>query len=74
MCACVVCVVMWPSLVCVCGCLGTLCGYGGCCDCDACTVVLVLHVYLLRECDGIAGVGDGGGVVACGFRYCVQPS
>ena len=39
------------SLCCVCGhvvvfglsmsCRGTLCGCGGCCDCDACTVVCV---------------------------------
>ena len=26
------------------GCYGTLCGYGGCCDCNACTVVCVACV------------------------------
>ena len=30
-------VVMSSSLVCLCGCRDTLCGYGGCCNCDACT-------------------------------------
>ena len=47
-CLCGVCihVVSWVSL---CGCRGTLCGCGGCCDCDACTV-FVLHVCMLREC------------------------
>ena len=53
-------VVMWSSLVCLLGCQDTLCGCDGCCDCDACTVV-VLHVCMLRECggDGNASVGDG---------------
>ena len=53
---------MGSSLVCLSGCLGTLCGYGGCggcsgCgvygDCYACTVVL-LDVCMLRECEGAA--------------------
>ena len=46
LCPCVVSVVMWSYLVC----RGTLCGYGGCCDCDACTVVCVACVY--TECEG----------------------
>ena len=46
MCPCVVSVVMWSSLVCLWDCRGTLCEFGGCCGCDACTIVCV------RECDG----------------------
>ena len=34
--------------VCVCVCRGTLCGCGGCCDCDACTVVCVACVFAER--------------------------
>ena len=55
-------------------------GCGGCCDCDACTVICVAYVRE-RECegDGNAGVGNGGGllVVSAGhvgghvFMYCV---
>ena len=41
LCPCVVSVVMWSSFVCLWGCRGTLCGCGGCCDCDAFTVVCV---------------------------------
>ena len=40
--ACVVCIVRWSSLVCMCGCIGTLCdrcGGGG--DCAPCDVVCV---------------------------------
>ena len=48
LCPCVVSVVMWSSLVCLCGCCCTLCGCGGCCDCDACTVVCVACVYAVR--------------------------
>ena len=44
LCPCVVSVVMWSSLVCLRGCRGTLCGCGGCCDCDACIVVCVACV------------------------------
>ena len=59
--------VMWSYLVCLLGCRGTLCGCGGYCNCDACTVVCVACVYAERvrgcEVDGNAGVGDGGGVV-----------
>ena len=44
------------ALCCVCGHVVvfglSVCGCGGCCDCDACTGV-VLHVCLLRECDGV---------------------
>ena len=58
MCACVVSVVIRSSLVCLWGCLGTLCGCGGCCN---------WHVCMLRvwgcEGDGNAGVGDEGSVV-----------
>ena len=68
MCGCVVSVVMWSSLVCMGGCLGTLYRCGGCCDCDACTVVCVACVYAesVRGCDGDgnAGVRAGGGVAA----------
>ena len=39
------CVVMWLSLVCLWCCLGTLCGYSGCGECDACTVVCVACEY-----------------------------
>ena len=72
---CVVCEVMWLSLVCLWGCLGTLCECGGCSNCDACTVVCVPCVYAERvwgcEGDGNAGVGDGGGVivVSAGHKY-----
>ena len=48
LCYCGVSVVMWQSLVCLCGCRGTLCGCGGCCDCDACTVVCVACMYAER--------------------------
>ena len=41
-------VVMWSSLVCLWGCRGTLRVYGGCCDCDACTIVCVACVYADR--------------------------
>ena len=44
LCPCVVSVVMWSFLVCLSGCRGTLCGCGGCCDCEACTVVCVACV------------------------------
>ena len=44
LCPCVIYVVMWSSLVC----RGTLCRCGGCCDCDACTVVCVACVYAER--------------------------
>ena len=68
LCACVVCVVLWYSLVCLWDCRGTLCCGCGCCgDCDACTVVCVARVFAARllgcEGDGNAGVGSGGGVV-----------
>ena len=33
------------SLDCLLGCRDTLCGCGGCCDCDACTVVYAACVY-----------------------------
>ena len=63
LCPCGVYVVMWSSLVCLWGCRCTLCGCGGCCDYDACTVVCVVCVYAERvwgcEVDGNAGVGDG---------------
>ena len=64
LCAGVVCVGMWSSLVCLGGCLGMLCdGCGGCIDCDACTVVCVACVYAARllgcEGDDNAGVGLG---------------
>ena len=42
---CVMSVVVWSSLVCLLGCLGTLCRCGGCGDCDACTIVCVAYVY-----------------------------
>ena len=42
---CVVSLVMWSSFVYMWGCRGTLCGCGGCCDCDACTV--------MHECQGM---------------------
>ena len=45
LCPCGVSVVMLSSLVCLLGCRGTLWGYGGCCDCDACTVVCVAYLY-----------------------------
>ena len=49
---------MWSSLVCLCGGRGTLCGCGGCCDCDACIVVCVYAERVYRcEGDGKAGVG-----------------
>ena len=41
-------VVVWLSLVCLCGCLDTLYRYGGCGDYDACTVVCVACVYAER--------------------------
>ena len=41
----VVCVAMWSSLICLRGCLGTLCG---CSECDACTVVCVACEYCER--------------------------
>ena len=58
-------------MVCLLGCLATLCGgcggVGG--DCDACNVVCVGCEY--AEGDDNAGVGDGGGVVAmsAGHEY-----
>ena len=35
-------------------CRGTLCGCGGCCDCDVCTVVCAACMYVerVRGCDG----------------------
>ena len=39
---CLVCSRLWS--VCV-VCCGTLCGYGGYCDCDVCTIVCVAYVY-----------------------------
>ena len=72
MCACVVSVVVWASLVCLCNCLGTLCL---CANCDAYTVVCVACVYAERvrgcECDGNAGLGPGGGedAVSAGCVY-----
>ena len=66
----VVSVVIWSSLLCLWGCRGTLCGYGGCCDCDACTVVCVAWVSAERvwwcEVDGNASVEDGWGVESAG--------
>ena len=60
---CGVSVVMWSSLVCLGCCRGTLCGCGGWCDYDACTVVCVGCVYAERGCgcegDDNADVGDG---------------
>ena len=61
------------SLVCLWGCCGTVCGCGGCYDCDACTVVWVACVYAERvwwcEVDGNAGMGDGwGGVVVSAWN------
>ena len=69
MCVCVVSVVMWSSLVCQGGCLGTLCyGCGGCVGCDACSLVCVLGEYAerVRWCEGNGndGVEAGGGVGA----------
>ena len=62
MCACVVSIVMWSSLVCLSGCLGTL---YGCWDCDAYIVVCVACVYAERVRGWRnAGVVAGGGVVA----------
>ena len=46
LCACRVWVVMWPSLVCLSGCPGTLCG--GFADCDACAVGCVACEYTER--------------------------
>ena len=67
MCPCVVSVVIWSSLVCLWSCRGTLCGWGGYCDCDACTVVYVACVFAeivwWCEVDSNDGVGDGWGVV-----------
>ena len=62
LCPCVVCVVMWSSLVFLCGCLCTLCGRcGDCGDRDTCAVVCVGCEYAegLGECkgDGNAGMG-----------------
>ena len=48
LCACVVYVVVWKSLVCLLGCLGTLYRCGGCGNCDACTVVCVTCMYAER--------------------------
>ena len=45
LCASVVCVVMWSSLVYSLRCLGTLCECGGCGDCDACIVVCLVCEY-----------------------------
>ena len=51
----------YVSLCCVCGLVVVFglsvrlswypMGCGGCCDCDACVLLFVLHVCLLRECD-----------------------
>ena len=74
MCACVVCVVMWSSLVCLRGCLGTLCEHGGC-GTVMYLLFFVLHVCLLIvfgcEGDGSAGVGGCGDVVvvSAGHEY-----
>ena len=57
---------LWTSLVCLSGCHGTLCGCGGCCACDVCTVVGVACVSVERvrwyEIDGNAGVVSAGHV------------
>ena len=45
LCACVMFVVMWSSLIRLLGCRGTPCECGGCSGCDACTVVCVAYVY-----------------------------
>ena len=50
LCPCGMSVVMGSCLLCLLGCRGTLCGCGGCCDCDACTVVCVARVYAERVC------------------------
>ena len=67
---CVVSVVMWSSLVCLWGCCGTLCGWGGCCDCDACTRVCAAWVSAVIvwwcEVDDNDGVGEGWGVMSAG--------
>ena len=44
LCPCVVPVLIWSSFVC----RGTLCGCGGCYECDACTVVCVAYAYAER--------------------------
>ena len=41
-------VIMLSSLVCLSGCRITICGCGGCCDGDECTVVCVACVYAER--------------------------
>ena len=67
---CVLVLCLWSSLVCLWGWCDTLCGCGGCCDCDACTVVWVACVSAERvwwwEGDGNVGVGDGWAVVSAG--------
>ena len=53
----------------------TLCGCGGCCDCDALTIVCVACVYAerVRGCDGDANTGAGAGrdviTVSAGCEY-----
>ena len=63
-------VVMWSSLVCLWVFRGTLCAWGGCCDCKACTDVCVARVSAEGvwwcEVDGNTGVGDGWGVLSAG--------
>ena len=58
-------------LVCLWGCRCTLCGYGCCCDCDACTVICHACLYAERVwgCYGYgnAGVGNGRGVKSQGI-------
>ena len=48
-CACVVSIVMWSSLVCLSGCLGTLCRCGGCSCCVMRLLLFVLHLSMPRE-------------------------
>ena len=65
MCPCGVSVVRWSSLVCLLGCRGTLCGVMCIPRIQVvavtvmCVMLFVLHVCMLRECegDGNAGVG-----------------
>ena len=83
LCPCVVSVVIWSSLFCLWGCRVTLCDWGGCCDCDACTVVCVAGVYDesvrvrgWRQCSCGGWMRGGCGECRrCGwymwFRYCV---
>ena len=60
------------SLICLWGCLGTLCGCGGCGNCDVSTVVCVeAERVWWCEGDGNVGVWDRGGVVgmSAGHEY-----